>query len=254
MANDPYSYGKGRIYITDLSDSAAKERFLGDVSALSLKFSTEKVSHVESYTGQNVEVESFVKSKSGSVDLTMHWFNQENLALALYGGTKKTTGSTVTEEALPDSLAAGDSAALKHGGVSAVTITDSSGTPASLTEGTDYTVDATFGRITIVDVGSYTQPFKVSYTFADEVAVGMMAKTPGNFVLRYEGINLASGADRIVQLWKVSPEPLQELALISDGDDVDGMQITGNVLLDSSQPVDTDLGQFGRITIPGTPA
>ncbi|MBX6190018.1 hypothetical protein ISD42_34030, partial [Pseudomonas aeruginosa] len=41
--------------------------------------------------------------------------------------------------------------------------------------------------------------------------------------------------------------PLQELALISDGNTVAGMQISGGILLDTSKPDTGDLGRFGRI-------
>lgn len=257
MANDTYYYGQGRVYLAkrDTSGNPINERFIGDVSALSVKLEVDKVEHKESFSGQKALVRSFPIGKTATLDMTMHQVDTDNLALALYGTSKSVTGSTVTDESLPENLAAGDSAALAHGGVSAVTVTDSTGTPASLTEGTDYTVDATFGRITIVDPGSYTQPFKVSYTYADAKSVGMFTSGQPELFLRYEGYNLAEGnSGVIVALYKVAPDPLQELALISDGNDVAGMQVSAGLLLDTSKSPTADLGQFGSISYPGAPA
>ncbi|UCM30546.1 hypothetical protein LE197_11895 [Pseudomonas sp. PS1(2021)] len=66
--------------------------------------------------------------------------------------------------------------------------------------------------------------------------------------LRYEGINLAEdGAPIIVEIYKLSPGLLQELSLITDGNDVAGMPVSFSALLDTSKPANGPLGQFGRI-------
>ncbi|MBN0934258.1 hypothetical protein K4K17_01100, partial [Pseudomonas aeruginosa] len=77
---------------------------------------------------------------------------------------------------------------------------------------------------------------------------GMFTAPQPTIALRYKGINLAEGgAPVIVELFKVATDPLQELALISDGNTVAGMQISGGILLDTSKPDTGDLGRFGRI-------
>lgn len=66
--------------------------------------------------------------------------------------------------------------------------------------------------------------------------------------LRYEGINLAeNGAPVIAELYKCAPSLLNELALITDGNDVAGMPVNFGVLLDSLKPAGGGLGQFGRL-------
>ncbi len=252
MSADTFYYGQGRIYLAErdaVTGVPGLQRWVGDVSAFSVKLAVEKVEHKESYSGQRSLVRSFPIGKSATVDMTLHQVDVDNLALALTGNSTSTALGTVSAESLPSALVAGSQVSLANPGVSSVVVTDSTGTPLTLVEGTDYTVDAAFGRITILNVGTYVQPFKVAYSYSARKAVGMFTTGQKNFALRYEGVNLAEGnAPVIVDLYKLAPDPLAELALITTGNDVAGMQITGGVLLDSSKPASGALGQFGSIT------
>lgn len=252
MSVETYYYGQGRIYLAPLSPSTGLPgafRWVGDVSAFSIKLALDKVEHKESYSGQRALVRSFPVGKSATIDMTLHQVDVDNLALTLNGTTNTVSGSTVTAEALPADMVVGQSVSLAHPGVSALVITDSTGTPLTLTANTDYVLDPAFGRVTILNLGSYVQPFKAAYTYGDTKAVGMFTTGQQNFALRYEGVNLAEGnAAVIADLYKLAPDPLAELALITTGNDVAGMQITGGVLLDSTKPAAGTLGQFGAIT------
>lgn len=250
MANESYYYGQGRISIAKRGNDGkpGSFRFIGDVSAFSVQLEIEKVEHKESYSGQKALVRSFPIGKTATINMTMHQIDPDNLALALYGSSKTVEGGTVTGEALPDGLVPGDEVSLANPGVSDVIIKDSTGSPVTVDEA-DYTVDQQFGRITIVDAGSYTQPFVVDYAYSGRKSVGMFTTGQPDLFLKYEGYNLAEGnAPTIVNLYKVAPDPLQELAVITDGNDVAGMQISGGILLDSSRLPSDDLGQFGDIT------
>lgn len=247
-----FSYGKGRISLAKIDPTTGlpgKYRYVGDVSALSLKLAVDKVEHVESNTGQNGLVKSFPIKNTATIDMTMHELDAENLSLTLYGTSNTTASGTVTAEVLESDLAAGDVVYLKNPGVSDVVITDSTGTPATLVEGTDYTVEeANFGRLRIINVGTYTQPFKAAYSYRGRKAVGMFTAGQSNYALRYEGYNLAeNNRAEIVDLYKIAPDPLQELALIATGNDVAGMQVSGGVLQDTSKPLAGALGQYGAI-------
>jgi hypothetical protein len=252
MSTETYYYGQGRIFLAERDATTGipgAYRWVGDVSAFSIKLAVEKVEHKESYSGQRALVRSFPIGKSATIDMTLHQVDTDNLSLTLNGTTTSTTSGTVSAETLPADLDVGQQVSLANPGVSSVVITDSTGTPLTLTAGTDYTVDADFGRITILNLGSYVQPFKAAYSYAARKAVGMFTTGQKNFALRYEGVNLAEGnAPVIADLYKLAPDPLAELALITTGNDVAGMQITGGVLLDSSKPVGGALGQFGSIT------
>ncbi|MGC1547226.1 MAG: hypothetical protein WA777_01750 [Rhodanobacter sp.] len=251
--SETYYYGQGRISVATRDATTGvlgKWRWVGDVSALSVKLSVEKVTHNESYSGQVAQTRTINTKKTATLDMTMHQLDPDNLSLSLYGTTQTTPGSSVTGEVIPAGLIAGDVFYLANPGVANVVVTDSTATPKTLVAGTDYLIeDPAFARCRLLNVGTYTQPFKAAYKYGDRKAVGMFTAPQPNVAVRYEAINLAEGnAPVMVDLYKVATDPLQELALISSGNDVAGMQVSGGILLDSSKPATGALGQFGTIT------
>lgn len=249
MAQEMYYYGQGEVLLAPIVNNVpGKYRKIGDVSSLKLAMELEKVEHKESYSGQKALVRSFPIGKKSTLTATLHDLNVENLALTLFGKPLITPGGTVTSETLPADMKAGDMAMLAHPGVSEVVVTDSATGPATL-DPKHYSVSP-HGGLTLLSlpVPPPTQPFKVAYRYAEAKAVSIFTAPQPLVALRYEGINLAeNGAPVIVDLYKVATDPLKELAFITDGGDVAGMEISGGVLLDSSKPADGDLGQFGRI-------
>lgn len=251
MAQEQYFYGQGKVLLAPLVNGVPGVfRWVGDVSSLRLSMEVEKVEHKESYSGQKALVRSFPIDKKTTLTAALHDLNVDNLALTLFGKALTTPEGTVTGETLPADMKAGDTAILAHAGVSEVTITDStSGSPATLAE-EHYTVSP-HGGITLLSLPTSpapTQPFKVAYKHAESKAVSVFTAPQPLVALRYEGINLAeNGAPVILDLYKLATDPLKELAFITDGNDVAGMEISAGVLLDPSKPTSGDLGQFGRI-------
>lgn len=248
---NPFRYGQGKLYIgnRDSNGNVATWRWAGDVSAFSVKLSVDKVEHKESYSGQRATVVSFVNGKTATADMTFNQLGIDNLALALYGTSAVTAAGTVTAEAVASTAAVGDTAQLAHPGLTAssLMLKGGSGGTTTLVEDTDYTIDETFGRITFLT--AQANPVTADYGYGASTAVAMFTAAAADIGVRYEGINLAAGnAAEIVELYKLSPQPLQELALISSGNDVDGMQVSADVLLDSTKSATGAMGQFGRVT------
>lgn len=258
MSTENYYYGQGRISVANRDPSTGALgpwRWVGDVSALSFKMAVQKVQHNESYSGAVAETVNFPTKKTATLDMTLNQIDSDNLSLALFGTKQTIPTGTASAENL-GTLVAGQVFYLANPGVSALVITDSTGTPKTLVEGTDYTLDdANFGRCTLVDVGTFTMPLKAAYSYTARTAVGMFTARQPSVALRYEGINLAEGnAPVLVDLYKVNTDPLADLALITTGNDVAGMQVSGGVLLDTTKPASGALGQFGSIQMIGATA
>lgn len=247
-----FYYGQGKLSIAvrnSLAGTIGHYVWAGDVSAFSLKPTVELIKHRESNSGQNSLIRNVSHARDLNIDITFAEFRPGGLARDLYGNNVVVPAGTVTGESLPVGLLVGDEVRLANPGVSAVVITDSAGTPATLVAGTDYIVDLNFGKVTILNVGTYVQPFKAAYSYGKRTDTGILTAAQPEIALLYEGVNLAeNNAPVIAEIYKVAPAVAQEIMLITTGTDTAGRQVTGAALLDSLRPATGPLGQFGRIT------
>jgi hypothetical protein len=247
-----YFFGKGRVSLATKDAITGQPKvftWLGNVSTLTLSLEVDKLTHNESYTGQNLEDVSIIIAKKSNFVARVENFDIDALAFGLYGNKVTVAGASVTAEALPSGLVVGDEIATDHPKISAVVVKDSAVTPATLALTTDYTIeDATMGRIKIVSLGAYTQPFKVDYTYGARKDVGMFLNAVPERWLRYEGINLANNSSKVIfDLYKVQIDPMSELPFISDGNSVGGYDMKGGALLESLIASNDTLGQFGCV-------
>ncbi|SFM67254.1 hypothetical protein [Nitrosomonas communis] len=244
-----YFSGQGKVFIASRAADGfpAAMRFVGNVPDLKINLETEKLEHKESSSGQRLTDLSLITAKKTSVEFSLEEFSTDNLALALYGTKSTITGSTVTAEVLANPLAVGDYARLKNGKVSSVVVKDSAGTPATLVAGTNYEISsADHGTLKILNIGSYVQPFKADYSYGAQVNVGLFQAAAPDRWLRFEGLNTADSLKPVlIELYKVTLDPLNELVLISD--DVTKLTLSGAALFDDTKVGNTILGQFGRV-------
>ncbi|HFT6842406.1 TPA: hypothetical protein ACGRQ8_002379 [Pseudomonas aeruginosa] len=249
---ETYYYGQGKLKLAIHTPAGLTPwRWLGDVSALSGAMEEERMSHRESYSGLKAKVREWGISPSLNMTATLHSMSVENVALFSQGTASTIAAGTVTGELLPAGLEAGDQVALANPGVSDLVITDSAGTPVTLTED-HYLLEPAFGALEILSLPTSpapTQPFIAAYEYMARKQVALLsAAKRSDVALRYEGINLAEdGAPVIMELYRLSPGLLQELSMITDGNDVAGMPVSFSALRDTSRPANGPLGQFGRI-------
>jgi len=244
-----YASFQGRVFLgkRDAAGLPIEVRSPGNVAELKLSLKTDVLEHYESQSGQRSLDHRMVKQKSATVMLTIEEFTKENLALALYGTHVVGTPGTVTAEPVGGATPTpGDRYFLAHPKVSNLVITDSAGTPATLTAGTHYTADLDFGAVQFLDTTGLTAPFKANYGYGIATEIGIFTQALPERYLRLEGINTAqSNAKVLVELYRVAFDPLKEIAFISD--EYNKFELEGALLADASKPIDAVLGQFGRI-------
>ena len=244
-----YASFQGRVYLgkRDANGNPVEVRSPGNVADLSLALKTDVIEHYESQSGQRAVDLRLVKQKSATVALTIEEFTKENLSLALYGSHVTGSGGSVTSEGVGGATPViGERYFLAHPKVSALTVVDSNATPASLTEGTHFTVDPDFGAIQFLDLSTFTAPFKASYTFGAVTEIGIFTQPLPERFLRLEGVNTAAGnAKVLIELYRVAFDPLKKFDIISN--ELNKFELEGSLLADSTKPYDTVLGQFGRI-------
>ena len=244
-----YASFQGRVYLAerDASGNPINTRAVGNVSKLSIALKTDVLEHYESMTGQRSLDLRMIKQKSASVNLTVEEFNRDNLALALYGSAVTSASGSVTGEIIGGTTPkTGERYFLAHPKVASVVLTDSAATPATLTEGTQYTVDADFGAVQFLDLTGLTAPIKAAYTYGALDAVGMFTQPLPERFLRFEGVNTAFGNEKwLIELYRVAFDPLKNLDVV--GDDLNKFELDGSLLYDASKQADAALGQFGRL-------
>ena len=243
-----YFSGQGKLFIAtrDANGAAQAFRHVGNVRELIVDPQTEQLTHKESGTGQRLTDLRLITGKEVAVRFALEDFSIDNLALALYGAKTTQAGSSVTGEVLPSGLAVSDYVRLKYPEVSSVVVKDSAGVPATLVANTDYEISsANHGTLKIKNLGAYVQPFKVDYTYGAHDYTLMFGTAPVDRWLRFEGLNTADeNKPVLIELYKVSLDPTDELAAIQDN--LGGLPMTGNALYDDKKVSDTLLGQFGR--------
>lgn len=250
MANMIYN-GQGPIFIGSYNQTTYKvenEVAIGcgnRILNLSLSRETEEIK--ESCSGSRLTLLEYETSKSATIRLEMQEFDEDMLALALYGSSAAITGSTVTDEAMP-TMVVGGIYHTKHPKISAVSVTDSAGSPATLTAGTHYEIQqADYGRIKILDLSTFVQPFLVDYTYAARENIKPFSQTSQIKSIRFDGISTADGKRVRVLLPRVSFSPTEEFAFI--GEEAAVLAIEGKLLLANFPANDPVLGAFGNIEI-----
>lgn len=248
-AQDVYFSGQGVIYLAERDTAGNAKAFEDARNAPEFKFSlkVDVIEHKESRTGQRLTDKRLIKGKSAECSMTLEVFDPQRLALVLYGAHSAIAAGSVTAEAMPTGIVAGQFYGTQKPNISAVVVKDSAGATAPLTEGTHYRIaSAGGGMIEFLDVGTFVQPFKIDYANGAATNINMMTGAAPERWVRFVGKNTADNDKTVmVDLYKVSFDPLKDLSMISD--DLARFELAGSVLMDSTKANDTVLGQFGRI-------
>jgi hypothetical protein len=225
-------------------------RWVNDAALLSIKASQGEEKQKESYSGLRQTSATISKDLEVSFDLTLTHGQAKNLALGLYGEVKTVAGGSVTAEEFPNPVAIGDIIALERGNISALVVTDSNGTPATLVLDTDYALDdANYGRLSMLDLAAYTQPFKAAYDFAGNTDVTMFTQAAPVRYLIMDGFNTVDGSTDLlrVRMYRLKFNPVSQVDLINEsfGD----IKLSGTALLDTAAALDPALGGYGRMEL-----
>jgi hypothetical protein len=246
----PYFSGQGRAYVAATSAGTPQAfAYLGNCSAVSFSLETDILEHKESTSGQRLTDLRLTREKKASFKATFEEFSAANLARVLWGSSTAVTGSTVSAEAKPTGLVANDYIRTVFPDISSVSIVDSAGTPATLVANTDYVItSAKHGTIQILNVAGFTQPFKVSYTYAAHIRIPMLTGAQPEVWLKFDGLNTADSNNAVlVELYRVVLDPAAQFDLIHD--EVAAFEMSGSVLYDVTKLNDATLGQFGRVIL-----
>jgi len=230
MADKYYAVGQGKVYLAvrDANGPAAPFQWIGDADNFAVTGTEENLEFRESWSGLRVKVIDLITATDLSVTMTIRNIDAKNLATAFYGTMSTGTGASVTGEA--HSAYVGSPVFLANPGVSAVVATKGV-TP--LVAGTDYTLDAKYGRLDMIPTstvitGPGANAITVNYTYASyEGKVEALTAGARNYSIRFEGSSAYDQLPMIATLYNVRLSVPANLEFI--GTEVGALELTGGV-------------------------
>lgn len=234
-----YYLGQGKVYLSkrdpDLGTPVGGFRFLGNVPMLKISTNTQKVSHFESYTGQQLEDLAIETKKSASFMLSLEDFSMENLGIAFFGNyTTSAAGLSVSNEQQKGYK--GKNILLNNINLQSFSgLLDSSNSPIAATH---YQTDLKSGTVSILNTAPITDGDNVKASYVTDGMEQINAFTQDNepYWIRFNGINLANNKPTIADLFKARFSPSKELELIQNGTEVAKLDLEGNVQYDELAP------------------
>ena len=242
---------RGKVYLgaRTTAGNPGIMNWLGNMPDFTLAFATEETDHVESYSG--LDLVDFVQENSRKATFTgtIENYNARNAQILTRSRATTEAAATVTAEALPTGMLAGDSALLVNQNIDPTTVVvhDSATTPA-VVAASKYQIDAGGGGITFLDVTGFTQPFHVDYGALGATQLALLTEAAHDYWLRFAGVDKATHSPIVCDLYRVQPKPTSEFGLIHKAQG--GWKLDGSALVDPTKDSAGPLGQFGRIIIP----
>lgn len=248
-----YYSGQGRVLVAKRDSNGRPLAFarFADCSAAKMPLSSDTTDIFEDETGNKVLAAQIPGQKKTSLTLTCKQFTKISAALGFYSDPVSIEEGTVTGEKFPTGLMAGDEIALKYGNVSDLVITDSTGTPKTLTKGTEYKENSlTFGNVGILKDktdGSYTEPLQAAYSYAAADSFPMFTQVPEERYIRIEGLNVAESSKPVlIEVYRGRPKPFSSIDWIGQSAANEDLEI--GCLYDALNASNANYGGFARVT------
>lgn len=247
-----YYSGQGIVLLAELDSNNVPLGFrnIGNVADLKLAIEVEVETKKETSTGQRATVLRLEKEKTASFSAVVEDLSKETLAMALRGTAAAVPADSVEDEAIIARL--GLTVPLEHPGVSTVVVTNSAGTTTYELD-KNYTINAETGSLNFLTDAEQTAAgateniadaadLLVDYDHVAYDKVDALTEASKYYALRFEGLNTAdSNKAVVVEIFRISADPLKELALIND--EAAAMTLDGSIMADLTR---TTGSQFFR--------
>lgn len=251
-----YFFGRGDVYLgdRDANGEAKALTHLIEVPELEITPSVSRVQNFNTNAAISSKDLDIAHKVDGTVRMVVKDFDKTIIKLGLFGAINDETGtSTFTALSFPSGIAVGDVVPVPgaKSNLSSLTITDSAGTPATLSSGTHYTVDLATGLVTFLNLGSYTQPFKAAGgVAAGNAGIGMLKARSAEKYLIFNGINIASNDEKVrLDLFRVAFFTAQKMGLKTTGEEPQMWEFEGSILADPMRSDSATMGRYGNLKL-----
>lgn len=238
--------GKILIGARQTNGRPGKLFWAGNVPEATLALATESTDKTESFSGNRLSYGRLQTSKTGTINMTLDEWSRKNLELGLYGQNSSVVTGSVTGEAFPAGLAVGDLVRLARPYASALVLTDSAGSPVTVTP-SHYALGGHNNAIVeILNIAAYTQPFVAAYTYAAYQTLDAFTQPSTERYAIFDGINTETGEGVLIDLYRVRFDPISELPLINS--EYGALPMAGSLLYDQLNDDGSVTGGFLKIT------
>jgi hypothetical protein len=254
QSDTDYLYLQGEVWIGDRSAAGAVASFINipELDELTIAISQEKVTHVSKRASMRVKDLDVTVMSGLTGTLKFSTASADMLRQALFGVKAAVGTGTITAVSLGSGLAVGDIVKIPgdYRDITLTSIVDSTGSPLTLTNGTHYSIDLAAGMITILNLGAFVQPFKITGSAGAGTGVGFLNERKFEKWLRFKGINVADGDNSFtLDLYKISIAPTKALQLLAAGNEPTQLEIEFEALKDTTKSTSATFGQIGDLKL-----
>lgn len=237
MTTDRYFIGQGKLYLGLRNTAGAVTggwRYLGNCPELQMMHNIDYITHIESNTGNRNKDLEIERTREVMAQITLESWDRENLALALFGTPSTTNGTTVSNETVRSPSTLGAWVPLAN--INLTSFTSLVAGPTTLVNGTDYTVDLKAGMINFLATGAAVVDtnYTASYVFGNTEKVVTFNANPGEYWLRFAGLNsVENDTPVVIDAFRAKFRATDALQLITE--EVTPIQLQASILFDSAQ-------------------
>lgn len=250
--------GQGPLYFGKYNTSdglVGALRNVGDLESFELAFQTNEVTDTESQTGQRNVVARIKTSQEMNVRFNFKEPSELNFKLLLGGNLITLTGAAQSAYvAHAGALVAGDYLRTQHRKISSLVVTDSTGSPQTLTLNTHYKIiDADAGIIQyLTAISAEVQPLKFAYTFATQDFVTALSGSDDHWYAFFHGLNTATEDRLCMEVYKFRLNPAETIGMLNN--EFGRFQVNGKAVKADEGAYATDTnsqyGDYARVWNP----
>lgn len=235
MSENEYYYGQGKVFLSPCN--LGQWRWIGDVSSLKINFEFEERYSKRSIAGRLINDKRFITFNGGNVTATWFDLSLKNLELLLRGKSISHPQSWAWEQF--KNVKKGDEIHLQNKNIRDVFI-------ENLNEHIDYIVNYEAGSI-LFFTNPKSQRLIVEYDYSGVNGISILNNEPNDFSLRYEGKNIIDQKPIMIELYRLSLDPIEFISWIDNKSEFSNVETTLQLLPDLSKNPKSDFGQFGKI-------
>jgi hypothetical protein len=245
-----YEHFRGALYYAVRTGDGAPAgyKFLGDAPMAKIAIDEKYEEHMESTSGLNRMDNYYPVEEKLTLELEIDQVENETFSLLFCGGVVGVASGTIASPIALGTVAVGDFVPLGRRNLTNLVLTDSAGTPTTLTAGTHYRIaDAATGLIQILSLSGLTQPINYAADYGAESVIPFLTEPSAEIAVFGNLVNLAKQHEKVgLTIYRVRLNRPSEYMVI--GEKVK-LKVKGMILEDPVMAEELDGGPYMKKSV-----